>query len=168
MATRDRFTITAAVLVCFLSSQSRTVLASDGGAPSDDAAPASTHHGETIDTSIEAPQLPADSSIPARPFAAFTSASRAAAVHFDAASDAFGGQVFRDRPIRVDNRDGSMAAMILGAAAAITGASLLFYANRPECDARPYAGGCGYGTKVIGGAVLTGGLVSVTIGALTW
>ena len=58
--------------------------------------------------------------------------------------------------------------MFIGAAAAIAGTALLVYANRPECSTTPTAGGCGYGAKVLGGAVLTGGVVGVTIGALTW
>jgi len=64
--------------------------------------------------------------------------------------------------------NGAAAAMFLGAAAAIAGTALLVYANRPECTTRPTAGGCGYGTKVVGGAVLSAGVVGVTIGALTW
>jgi hypothetical protein len=61
-----------------------------------------------------------------------------------------------------------MAAIMIGTVATITGAAILVYANRPECDTRQYAGGCGYGTKVIGGAVLSGGMVSLVVGALTW
>jgi uncharacterized membrane protein YjjB (DUF3815 family) len=66
------------------------------------------------------------------------------------------------------NRDGSIAALMLGAAAAIGGTTLLVYANRPECTMNQFAGGCGYGTKVIGGAVLSTGIVGLFIGALTW
>jgi hypothetical protein len=66
------------------------------------------------------------------------------------------------------NNNGAAAAIIVGAAAAIAGTALLVYANRPECSTTPTAGGCGYGAKVLGGAVLTGGVVGVTIGALTW
>jgi uncharacterized membrane protein YjjB (DUF3815 family) len=65
-------------------------------------------------------------------------------------------------------RNGSVAALMLGAAATIAGAAVLVYANRPECSTNQFAGGCGYGTKVIGGAVLTGGAVGLFIGALTW
>ena len=64
--------------------------------------------------------------------------------------------------------DGSIAALMIGAAAAITGTAVLVYANRPECTFAPYAGGCGYGTKVVGGAVLAGGVVGLFVGALTW
>jgi len=65
-------------------------------------------------------------------------------------------------------RSTAMAAIVLGSAAAITGGALLAYANRPECGANPTADACGYGVKVVGGSVLAGGLVGVTLGALTW
>ncbi len=77
-------------------------------------------------------------------------------------------QYGRGRHYGHHDHDAAVAAMILGAAAPITGAALLIYANRPECSTNQTAGGCGYGTKVVGGAVLTGGLVGLTIGALTW
>ena len=60
------------------------------------------------------------------------------------------------------------AAVVLGAVAAITGTALLVYANRPECGTNQFAGGCGYGMKVAGGAVLSAGIVGVFAGALTW
>jgi hypothetical protein len=62
----------------------------------------------------------------------------------------------------------AQAEIVLGAIATIAGAAVLVYANRPECNGNPTLGGCGYGTKVIGGAVLSAGLVGLTIGALTW
>jgi hypothetical protein len=59
--------------------------------------------------------------------------------------------------------------MVLGAAASITGGAILVYANRPECGTtNRMASGCGYGTKVVGGAVLSAGIVGLLIGALTW
>ena len=62
---------------------------------------------------------------------------------------------------------GAITAVVLGAAASIAGAAVLVYANRPEC--RSGRGeGCGYGTKVVGGAVLSAGLVGVIVGAVTW
>ena len=64
--------------------------------------------------------------------------------------------------------DGSRAAVILGSAAAIAGAAVLVYANRPECRTNPAASACGFGTKVVGGAVLAGGVVGITVGALSW
>jgi hypothetical protein len=63
---------------------------------------------------------------------------------------------------------GARTAMFLGATAAIAGAAVLVYANRPDCRTNPAASGCGYGTKVIGGAVLAGGAAGLVIGALSW
>jgi len=84
-----------------------------------------------------------------------------------AQSSAFAGQIYQGRPYRL-RRDGSIAALMIGSVVAITGAAILVYANRPECDMHQFAGGCGYGTKVVGGAVLSGGIVSLVVGALTW
>lgn len=63
---------------------------------------------------------------------------------------------------------GARAAVILGAAAAIAGGAILVYANRPGCQSNPAAGGCSYGTKVIGGAMIAGGAVGIVVGALSW
>ncbi len=63
---------------------------------------------------------------------------------------------------------GAAAAIAVGAAAAIAGTAVLVYANRPECSTNPAAGGCGYGTKVVGGAVLAGGVVGLAVGAASW
>ena len=65
-------------------------------------------------------------------------------------------------------RSAAIAAIALGAAASIAGTAILVYANRPECGANQTASGCGYGTKVVGGAVLSAGLVGIFVGALTW
>jgi hypothetical protein len=64
--------------------------------------------------------------------------------------------------------DGARAAIVLGTLASITGAALLVYANRPECRGNERANGCGYGTKVVGGAVLTGGMIGIIAGAVSW
>ena len=83
--------------------------------------------------------------------------------------DRFGGQIYQGAPYPYRRRhDGSIAAIMIGAAAAIAGTAVLVYANRPECTNNPIAGGCGYGTKVVGTAVLSGGIVGVFVGALTW
>jgi hypothetical protein len=63
---------------------------------------------------------------------------------------------------------GARTAIIVGSIAAIAGGALLVYANRPGCGAAPSATGCSYGTKVAGGAMLAGGALGITIGALTW
>ena len=62
----------------------------------------------------------------------------------------------------------AQAEMILGAVAAITGAAVLTYANRPECSVSALADGCSYGTKVVGTAVTAGGIVTFLTGAFTW
>ena len=74
----------------------------------------------------------------------------------------------RDRGYRGGRRNGAAAAVFLGAAAAIAGTAVLVYANRPECSAVPTASGCGYGTKVAGGAVLSAGVVGLVVGAAMW
>jgi hypothetical protein len=60
------------------------------------------------------------------------------------------------------------AEMILGAVAAITGAAILTYANRPQCSVDAASDGCSYGTKVVGTAVTAGGIVTFLTGAFTW
>ena len=60
------------------------------------------------------------------------------------------------------------AAIVLGSAAAIGGGAVLVYANRPECSVNLAAGGCGYGAKVTGTALLSAGIVAVLVGALSW
>ena len=63
---------------------------------------------------------------------------------------------------------GSRTAIVVGTLAAITGAALLVYANRPECRSNGSADACSYGTKVIGGAVLTAGAVGIVAGTVSW
>ena len=69
---------------------------------------------------------------------------------------------------RAGRRNAAVGAVILGAAATITGAALLVYANRPDCSANRTLNGCGYGTKVVGGAVLSAGVVGMVAGAIAW
>ena len=64
--------------------------------------------------------------------------------------------------------EGARTAIVVGTLAAITGAALLVYANRPECRGNASANACGYGTKVIGGAVLTAGAVGIVAGTVSW
>ena len=66
-------------------------------------------------------------------------------------------------------RNAAVAAVVIGAVAIIGGTAILVYANRPECSStNQMASGCGYGTKVVGGAVLSAGVVGLFVGALTW
>jgi hypothetical protein len=69
---------------------------------------------------------------------------------------------------RGGRRNASRTAIILGSLGVIAGAAVLVYANRPDCSENHSASGCGYGTKVVGSAVLAGGGVSIVAGALTW
>jgi len=69
---------------------------------------------------------------------------------------------------RGGRRNAAVTAIMLGAVGTIAGSAVLVYANRPDCSANPNLGGCGYGTKVVGGAVLTAGLVGIFTGALLW
>jgi hypothetical protein len=66
------------------------------------------------------------------------------------------------------HNDAAVTAMLLGAAGAIAGTAVLVYANRPECSMNANLGGCGYGTKVVGTAVLSAGLVGLLVGAVAW
>jgi hypothetical protein len=62
----------------------------------------------------------------------------------------------------------AQAEMVLGAVAAITGAAVLTYANRPACSVDALADGCSYGTKVVGTAVTAAGIATFLTGAITW
>lgn len=70
---------------------------------------------------------------------------------------------------RKGGRNGAIAAIALGAVASIAGGAILVYANRPECRTTNHmANGCSYGTKVVGGAVLSAGIVGLLVGASIW
>ena len=146
-------TTTAALLACIIATQcTSTVLASDAERAAPPAASHLTYNGKPL-TAIG----PRDD--------AHAQASRGSEPPSLSESTAFrqwGG--FR----RGRGRNGAEDYCSCCAAGTIAGAAVLVYANRPECNANPALGGCGYGTKVIGGAVLSAGLVGLTIGALTW
>lgn len=102
------------------------------------------------------PHLLRDDTLSARSLALATDESRA-----------FAQRGYRGRGSRGRN-NGAAAALFVGTAAAIAGTALLIYANRPECSTIPTASGCGYGTKVVGGSVLSAGIAGLVVGALTW
>jgi len=141
-----RLSIVASVVVCLVAGQAGAVFASEAPQPISPIA--------SVDLSGAHSRLDVDAAVSAVNLA-------------PPQADAFAAQVYRGRPYR-SHRDGSLAAIIIGAAATIAGTAVLVYANRPECSATPSVGGCGYGTKVIGGSVLAGGVVSMMVGALTW
>ena len=170
MANTFRLSMIGAVIVCFVGVQGNaTLFASED-----------TSSRETSASAISTDDVPAGTDAPITPspllmerarltldpgfLAANPSLGTAAP---DARAHAFSGQVYRGQPYRI-GRSGSIAALMIGAAAAIAGTAILVYANRPDCTNNQFASGCGYGTKVIGGSVLAGGVVGLFIGALTW
>jgi hypothetical protein len=198
MAKTHRSWMSAAVMVSFVSLQTNTALfASENESSSIETPPSQSLADRTSDTQVatsagsastisirEHPAAPdvSSTSLPPMGFSRFTlpesfvenpslvgianGAHRTFTIT-PTPSSAFAGQIYQGRPYRM-SRDGSIAALMLGAVAAIAGTAVLVYANRPECTTNQLAGGCGYGTKVVGGAVLSGGVVGLFIGALTW
>jgi hypothetical protein len=95
-----------------------------------------------------------------------TDADRALpAVSADAARDTV---QYRYGPRGGHRNQAALTAIMLGAVGAIAGTAVLVYANRPDCNRNPNLGGCGYGTKVVGASVLSGGVVGLMVGAVMW
>jgi len=154
MARPHRSSLTAAVIVCLVSTQlSSTIFASDDAASKTPTSPRFTLAPGFFDAN------------PPGPVASLRGT-------FEFVPDqptAFARQIYQGRPYPIRrNHDGSIAALMIGAAATITGTAILLYANRPDCDMNRYASACGYGTKVVGGSVLAGGMVGLFVGAITW
>ena len=151
---RDYRTTTAALIACIIATQcTSTVLASDAERAAPPATSHLTYNGRPLTATGPRDDAHAQASRGSEPLSPVESS----------AFRQWGG--FR----RGRGRNGGAAtAIVLGAVGTIAGAAVLVYANRPECNGNPTLGGCGYGTKVIGGAVLSAGLVGLTIGALTW
>jgi len=149
-----RRSIVAVLTVCLIAVQlSTTAFASDERATSVESAPA----GVAADLAQNVEHIPSTSLV-------LGDATLESVRSLD-----FSPQIYQGRPVPMrSNRNASIAAMMVGAIASITGAAILVYANRPECEFQPYTSGCGYGTKVVGGAVLSGGIASLLIGAFTW
>jgi len=160
----------APIILCFMGTQlSAAIVDSGSGAPR---VSQSVATGETSPTPSIAEDVALGSGlrqaaplmIPNDLFAADTELSRTFAMEGPLASSAFAQYGRRGR----GRNNGARAAIILGAAAAIAGTAVLVYANRPDCSTHPTPGGCGYGTKVVGTAVLSTGVVALLVGALTW
>lgn len=149
---RRNYRASMAVLIAVLIAyQSSTLLASDPehAAPTAVRSPL-TFHGQPLSTlSLDRDDLAVTGSI----------------VTPVVAPNAYGQFGFRRGRRR---NAGAATAIFLGAVGAIAGTAVLVYADRPDCHANPTPGGCGYGTKVAGGAVLSAGLIGIVIGALTW
>jgi hypothetical protein len=197
MAIVHRASMTAVVIVCFLGTQlSGTLFASEAGSAVP-VSPLPTDAGSEVQVpvslglvhaiaiggpSVETTDVSSGSGLVSGrarlPFDALsvdevlgTIAPRAqrALQLAPAAFDRFGAQVYQGAPYPYRRRhDASIAAIVIGSAAVIAGTAVLVYANRPECATDTIAGGCGYGTKVVGTAVLSGGIVGLFVGALTW
>jgi hypothetical protein len=85
------------------------------------------------------------------------------------ANDAHAAAQYGYGPRRGGRRNqAALTAIMLGAVGAIAGTAVLVYANRPDCNRNPNLGGCGYGTKVVGASVLSGGVVGLMVGAVMW
>ena len=183
MGSCHRLSTTGALIVCLIGSQlTGTVFACEDGslrealASSSNVAAASddqrTPSAPAAHARAASPPFTLTSSVFSAPRALAATDPRAwqPAVDFrvvDAGAFAEGGQYGR-RGSR-GRRNGVAAGVIaLGAVASITGGAILVYANRPECSTNQFAGGCGYGTKVVGGSVLLAGIVGIVAGALAW
>jgi hypothetical protein len=197
MTNTHRSWMSAAVMISFVSLQTNALFASENESPSTETHTSQVLADHTSDTQMatsegSAPTISiadhlaaADvsaASLPAMKYSRFTlpesfvenpsllgiaNGGHRTFTITPAPSSAFAGQIYQGRPYKI-NRDGSIAALMLGSIAAIAGTAVLVYANRPECTTNQFAGGCGYGTKVVGGAVLSGGVVGLVVGALTW
>jgi hypothetical protein len=180
MVRTRRLSMTGALIVCLVATQwNGTLFASEEKDSSRELSPAlAVDEGQTVATDVSS-VLPAfteqsrfalkDESFTIGPITEAIRHSQATSALAPDQFSTFATQIYRGQPQPIRrSRDGSIAAIVIGAVASITGAAILVYANRPECGDHQFGTGCGYGTKVVGGAVLSGGIVGLTIGALTW
>jgi len=177
-----RLSTTGALVVCLIGSPlTGTVFAFEDGSPREALASSSNVAGTSDGRPTRSsPAATAPAASPLNVSSSLSSTLRALAstdprawqpaadfMVVDAGTVEAGGQYGR-RGSR-GRRNGTAAAVIaLGAAASIAGGAVLVYANRPECSTNQFASGCGYGTKVVGGAVMSAGLVGIVAGALAW
>ena len=163
MARPHRLSMTAAVIVCLVSTQGNGTLFASEDTNKTQASPAPLPPMERSRFTLDPGFF--DTNPSAAPVVQGAGTFNLVPTPFSA----FAGQVYQGRPYRMGGRrDGSIAALMIGAVATIAGTAILVYANRPDCDMNRFAGGCGYGTKVIGGSVLAGGMVGLFVGAITW
>jgi hypothetical protein len=182
MARTHRVSTTAALIVCLVGSPGGGTLFASEEEPSSSGAQSSqsvsnTTSAVSVDWPATARDLFSDpaSTLGRSPFTPDASVRAVSAqagrsifnfVPVESSSFAQRGG-YRGRGTR-GGRNGAAAAIVLGAAAAIAGTAILVYANRPECSTNQMANGCGYGPKVVGGAVLSAGIVGLLVGAVTW
>jgi hypothetical protein len=170
MISTHRASTTAVLIACLLGGPSSGILFAN-----EEESSSRTAHGDV--STIPARAVPAGEALPGT-----TEFARSVVVHSPHMwrddtlsrsafapdeSSLFAQRGGRGRGYR-GRHNGAAAAIVVGAAAAIAGTAVLVYANRPECSAIPTAGGCGYGTKVVGGAVLSAGVVGLLVGAAMW
>ena len=163
-----RLSTTVALIVCLVGPHASGVLfakdhdttpATNAAAVTHaSASPATTPQRQLLSTTYE--------------FTTDAAPARAGSLHFtpldfDAAMQRrYPGRRPRDGRGRGSNPGAAIAIVAAGAMASITGSAILIYNNRPECDLNPYGRGCGYGTKVVGGSILTAGLIGMFAGAV--
>jgi hypothetical protein len=168
MPKTHRVSTTAALIVCLVGSPWGGILFASEAEPSSREAQATTSLAAAV--SVDRPATTSDLFSPSNlerslftlTDARLTADARVVESSSFAQRGGYGGRWRRG------HRDGAVAALLLGAAASIAGTAVLVYANRPECSTNQTAGGCGYGTKVVGGAVLSAGIVGLVLGAVTW
>jgi len=178
MLRAHRASTTAVLIVCLLGATSSEIFASESAglpSPSADTITTATEDVSTISPTAAASEKPLPGTTefvrsvaaPSPLLRATNTLAAQSLALVPPESNVFAQRGYGRRGYSGRN-SGAAAAMFIGAAAAIAGTALLVYANRPECSTRPTAGGCGYGSKVVGGAVLSGGIVGVVVGAATW
>jgi hypothetical protein len=155
MARTRRLSTTAALIVCLVGTQwTSTLFASE-----EDVSPSTTEHLRfTLNDDVLAANASAE-----------TAGARVWRRPLEFAPLQSSAFAQRGRRGGGGRRNGGAAAEImLGTVATVAGAAVLVYANRPECNGNPNRSGCGYGTKVVGGAVLSVGIVGIIVGAMRW
>jgi hypothetical protein len=157
MARTRRLSTTAALIVCLVGTQwTGTLFASEEDLP-----PSTTEHLRfTLNDDVLAANPPAER--------AGARVWRRPLEFAPRESSTFAQRGRRGGGGGRNGNGGAAAELMLGAVAAVAGAAVLVYANRPECNGNPTASGCGYGTKVVGGAVLSIGIVGIIVGAARW
>ena len=173
MARIHRLSTTGALIVCLVGSQLSGTLFASEEHPSSSAAPASSAEPSSQPV-VDSPSAGQTSrfTLHNEIFSANAPLGEASpqlwrSVTFVPAESSSLAQWGRGRG-RGGRHGAAQAEVVLGAIATIAGAAVLLYANRPECNSNHMASACGYGTKVVGGAVLSVGIVALLIGALTW
>jgi len=159
---RFRRSTTVALIICLISVPGSALFAADN--------PSVSIHvsAQTAASDIAAPANPLG-----RPHLIVTDRAVSASLFSSPGGDVLplsDREIYAQRGYRSrggGSRDAALAFLAAGALVSITGAAVLVYANRPECK-NVSANGCGYGTRVVGGAILSAGMVGMVAGAVAW